>query len=295
MGVSDRPQPRQRLAARAIPLLLLLGIAGQASGHGGRLPFNQWGGFGAGDVQCQRVIARSAAQCAAASWSAQRACESAKIAGEPCDQDATSAIITTARQNALNLVDQNCTERQLIDLQYLGSFDSEADVVNFCRAWQTAAISAVFGPIGALSGPTPAQRDCVAAAADATDAAMQFAFRTRRQCMDRIAALPLDAPNRSTLLDVATQRITAGYAAVAARLTTRCNPASFMALYGRTPEAFVTGIGTRADCIGGQFYVQDLVLCPTSVCGNGIIEPGEDCDDGNAVDGDACPSTCILP
>jgi len=29
------------------------------------------------------------------------------------------------------------------------------------------------------------------------------------------------------------------------------------------------------------------------VCGNGELEPGEVCDDGNQEDGDGCPSTCI--
>ncbi len=33
---------------------------------------------------------------------------------------------------------------------------------------------------------------------------------------------------------------------------------------------------------------------PTSVCGNGVIEPGETCDDGNTVDGDSCPSNCRI-
>lgn len=31
---------------------------------------------------------------------------------------------------------------------------------------------------------------------------------------------------------------------------------------------------------------------PETLCGNGIINPGEDCDDGNIVDGDNCPATC---
>src|SRR5436309_4065137 len=29
-----------------------------------------------------------------------------------------------------------------------------------------------------------------------------------------------------------------------------------------------------------------------SVCGNGVVEPGEQCDDGNTLDGDCCSSTC---
>ena len=30
-------------------------------------------------------------------------------------------------------------------------------------------------------------------------------------------------------------------------------------------------------------------------CGNGVPEPGEECDDGNLVDGDGCESDCMLP
>jgi len=33
---------------------------------------------------------------------------------------------------------------------------------------------------------------------------------------------------------------------------------------------------------------------PTSVCGNELLEPGEECDDGNNTDGDGCSSTCTL-
>jgi len=32
----------------------------------------------------------------------------------------------------------------------------------------------------------------------------------------------------------------------------------------------------------------------TPVCGNGVIETGETCDDGNTMDGDNCPSTCVI-
>ena len=31
-----------------------------------------------------------------------------------------------------------------------------------------------------------------------------------------------------------------------------------------------------------------------SICGNGIVEPGEQCDDGNLNDGDGCSSLCLI-
>src|SRR5262245_49990316 len=33
---------------------------------------------------------------------------------------------------------------------------------------------------------------------------------------------------------------------------------------------------------------------PQPVCGNGVLEPGEFCDDGNTIDGDGCNSQCAV-
>jgi cysteine-rich repeat protein len=39
----------------------------------------------------------------------------------------------------------------------------------------------------------------------------------------------------------------------------------------------------------------DVVLEPLApVCGNGHVDPGEQCDDGNRISGDGCSSTCRL-
>src|SRR5258705_610793 len=35
--------------------------------------------------------------------------------------------------------------------------------------------------------------------------------------------------------------------------------------------------------------------CMPPWCGNGIVDPGEDCDDGNTVNGDACDNNCTAP
>ena len=34
--------------------------------------------------------------------------------------------------------------------------------------------------------------------------------------------------------------------------------------------------------------------CSEQVCGDGFVGPGESCDDGNSIDDDGCPSTCLL-
>jgi cysteine-rich repeat protein len=284
-----------RLATAPIAFLMLLGLPAPASGHGARLPFASWGGFSPGAVLCQRVIARSAAHCASAAWTAQRACEAAKLAGQTCDQNATDTIVEAIRNNDLNAIDIYCSERQLIELQYLGQFDMQADVVKFCRDWQRWATNTVYGPAEAASNVSAAQRACVEATADAVDALTQFAFRNRRQCMDHVASVPLNTPNRTALLNGAANRMTQAQPTLRARLTARCGAAPFAALYGRTPDALITTVAGQADCIGGRFYIQDAVVCPNPVCGNGIVELGEDCDDGNTNDGDTCPSTCTLP
>jgi cysteine-rich repeat protein len=36
------------------------------------------------------------------------------------------------------------------------------------------------------------------------------------------------------------------------------------------------------------------VSCTSLACGNGMLDPGETCDDGNRADGDTCPADCIL-
>ena len=38
--------------------------------------------------------------------------------------------------------------------------------------------------------------------------------------------------------------------------------------------------------------VPGFLPCPAAVCGNGVVEPGEACDDGNVDDADGCSSSC---
>jgi cysteine-rich repeat protein len=52
-------------------------------------------------------------------------------------------------------------------------------------------------------------------------------------------------------------------------------------------------IETIAQC-SSELSTGDLDPACQPLCGNGKIEAGESCDDGNQVDGDACPSDCTI-
>ena len=61
---------------------------------------------------------------------------------------------------------------------------------------------------------------------------------------------------------------------------------------GAACDDFLGRIAAQAGCMVGFVYVQDAVTCPAPVCGNGMQERGEECDDGNDYDGDGCRSDC---
>jgi cysteine-rich repeat protein len=271
---------RWALAAPGLSLLLAV----PALAHGGRLPFDAWGGFSGDVLRCQRVIAQAAAQCAANAWAARRACREAALAGGTCDEPATAARIASARRTAQDEIDAACTERQATAVGFLSlSFDLQQDMISFCREWVTAAESAAFGTLGSSS--------CAKATAAAITGVMHSTLRNRRRCMDRIAARPGGDPGRPSLLQSADRRLRRAVDQAARRLSERCP--EFASLYGRAPADLLATLAARADCVGGSFYIQDRVLCAPPVCGNGVIEPNEACDDGNTADGDACPASCV--
>jgi cysteine-rich repeat protein len=49
---------------------------------------------------------------------------------------------------------------------------------------------------------------------------------------------------------------------------------------------------TEDVCQGGACQNNPIPGCGAPICGNGVIEVGETCDDGNMVNGDGCSSTC---
>jgi cysteine-rich repeat protein len=68
--------------------------------------------------------------------------------------------------------------------------------------------------------------------------------------------------------------------------TATATPATATATTAATPTATPTGSSTATP-----------TLSPTAgagVCGDGVLDPGETCDDGNTIDDDSCPADCAI-
>ena len=279
---------RKTIEISAVLALTLL-AATVAGAHGGRVDFASWGPFAAGAAHCQRGIARAAATCARDSWEQTRACRDAQGTGTPCNTALLGERIQAVRLAALDAVDAACSERQAQDLGYLGLFDLQADTIDFCRAWTTAATSAVYGDRVAAGDEGNA---CTRSLAEATSRLLAFVFRERRRCMETIAAKTVDADQREVLLARTTAGVDRYTAGLAAAIAPRCNAQDFSARYGRAAAELLATVASRADCLAAAVYIQDRILCATAICGNGVIEPGEVCDDGDARDGGGCSADC---
>ena len=46
--------------------------------------------------------------------------------------------------------------------------------------------------------------------------------------------------------------------------------------------------------VAGGGYDLSVGCASTATCGDGVLEPGEQCDDGNTMDGDGCSATCLI-
>jgi cysteine-rich repeat protein len=70
-------------------------------------------------------------------------------------------------------------------------------------------------------------------------------------------------------------------------------PRNNMGLVARQ-DGLIFAIGGDACCPAAQTVVESLPTSPLpgTDCGNGVVDFGEECDDGNYVDGDGCDSLC---
>jgi cysteine-rich repeat protein len=290
------PARRRPVAALAVALSCFAAAvfaAAPAWAHGGAQPLETWGAFPPGAAYCQRITASAAAHCALQAARLRLDCLDLVSRGLDCNEAVTEAEIVRARREAQDLVDLHCSNNDASTIGYLDLFELQGDIVRFCREWEDTAASAAYGTVLPGGGPLgSATYECVRATTATVTKLSQLVFDTWRRTLDRIAVRSWNLEAKTSMIDNGNERIAGMESRAAADLPGRC-AAGFESVYRRSVATLVGDLVSRANCFAPAFYVQDAILCPTAVCGNWIIEPGETCDDGNVVAGDGCDGTCI--
>ena len=63
---------------------------------------------------------------------------------------------------------------------------------------------------------------------------------------------------------------------------------------GRSVDGVVDGVRIYSRALSATDIQQVMSLPVVTVCGDGVLGPGEECDDGNLIDGDGCQSDCSI-
>lgn len=280
------------IAASLVAVLLLPALA---SGHGEPARLAVWGGYPLGTVRCQRGISFAASLCISRSVDARRICLDGQVAGGICDAQQLDDSIQAARAAARSIVHTSCTEMGAQLLKYIDVNEAIVDVINACRDTDNAVMSAIYGPAmvgGAVASVDAPMSSCIEATSKASAKMVRYAIRQRRNALDRIARRHFDLPIKKGLLQRAEAGIERVRVAIARQIASACGASEFQALYSRSIETYLNDLAKQGDCYSGAIYVQDAVRCPPPVCGNGIKEAGEACDDANDYAGDGCLSNC---
>ncbi|MBI3783415.1 MAG: hypothetical protein HY270_08430 [Deltaproteobacteria bacterium] len=288
-----------RVGIKAFGWYLLLFLrAGSADAHGIALPFTFWGNFMSDAADCQRQLGLAANTCALKAISIRNDCFFSLLNGGACDsQDTQNFFVQQAHIAAVDQIDQQCTTPEARALGFLVKFEAQTDLDNFCRAVDDAFVTEVYGPLTVGNGvhlPTATEQRCVGALALATLRILPSAFKTRRAALDLIAAHKMSPEAKTRVIDRSTVHIMQLQARLRDQMAETCTDAEFYAIYGRDVHSALSAMATRADCLAGSVYVQPAIVCPTPVCGNGMKEVGEECDDGNLAAADGCDQRCRL-
>jgi cysteine-rich repeat protein len=264
-------------------------LPARASAHGEPPELAFFGPFLPRTFDCLRVISRAAQRCFRRAFAAERTCAAARDAGDACDAAARDAEITAAVRAASQAVGAACGPGQLTELRFTGLVDVVSDLTVACTRQADTAVEFLYPPALVGSGGAPA-RACRELAADLGRVELNVALQAKSRALDRIGAVFRPIGEKRALLNAADARSDGAGRHLAGQLVAACP--DFAPAYGFDAELLFYGLGRRADCVVGAAYVQNGLRCPLAVCGDGLRESPEQCDDGNDVDNDACRNNC---
>ncbi len=281
----------------ALALIAICGSAGIVLAHQSSVPLTFWAdNFKPADARCQIVVGSGAARCGQQAWDIRRRCLLAQLDGQICDEDADDDAIEALRIAVFQGdIDPVCREADLPTLLFSDPQDVQFDVITFCREFESALVSAVFNPFFAAAEPTAmpeADKQCIRSFAAVTTKAFNFALRSRKSTLDRIANRRRSARVKNRDVARSDTKVQAAQQVLLQSLTIHCDPSRFEQLYNFAPAAMIELVSRRSDCFADQTYPVRAYDCPAPVCGNGMRETNEGCDDGNLVGDDGCSPTC---
>ena len=260
-----------------------------ALAHAAAVPIERWGPFLPGSVTCMRIMSQATHECFDTVLGIEQRCQDARARGNTCDAAQVDGEVTAATDAMLATVMNACAEGQLTEVGYIGFFDAEADLLNACARQAKGAVAAAYAP--AVGGPTSeSAAACMAASAAYGRKAMRFILERETPVMERMATRVFAAEEKQAHVRRVESELSATRARWIIGLLQACP--QFEAVYGRSAESFLRTMKQRTDCVLSKTYVNSAVICLAQVCGNGIVEGDEQCDDGNAADADACRNDC---
>lgn len=270
-------------------LITAVAFPGGATAHTGARELAFYGPFPVAAGRCQRVIARAAERCVAATV---RSGDTCTLLGLGVCETGAGGRIESVHAQARARIQAACDADQASLLQFGTVGDAQRDADQVCTDLGRAAMSAAYGPALAGSAAGAESSACVAATAAAVSRLVVITTRAWRSAFNRIVSHDYSPSQKLALVARAHQRLERARARIAARLRAACPAVAFEAVYGRDIDTLLNALQRRADCFAGTMYAQAAVICPAPVCGNGVREGDEECDDGNADDGDTCRTTC---
>ena len=284
---------RLRGAAALALLGCTLALASRAYAHGGPPDITFWGPFPSGTAHCLRMMGRKIQRCVHEVLALQHACMDAELAGQTCDQTLRDQQIAAVKLAARSVVSTDCTGGQLTELFFINPDDARTDISKSCTDQPDAVMSVAYAPAlasGSSAAPDEQTRDCLVQASASSRKLLRYIVHEKTRVLDLMATNVIGKAKKTALLARAADRVAAARQKLAQRLLDVCP--NFAAMYGQSPSDVLTKLTPIGNCVVGAAYVQTSIACPLPVCGNGIKESGEQCDDGNTIDTDRCHNDC---
>jgi cysteine-rich repeat protein len=267
-------------------------FGGAALAHTTPVPIERWGPFLPGTPACLREISRVTHSCFDRVLLVLQQCNDAIVRGGSCDMEKVEDEITDLTRPLHTALTRKCGLGQLTELGYIGVPDAEADLFNACVTQARAMVSATYAP--SLAGPPgePAV-ECMTASGAYAREVVQFVLQQETPVFERMATVFFTKEQKEASVRQIETEMSAARPRWVTQLTSACP--SFAAVYGRSADSFMRTVKQRADCVMSKTYIHNLINCLAAVCGNGIPEAGEECDDGNRDDTDTCLTNCSTP